>query len=289
MSRKIIIKQHQSPGDILTLTACIRDLKLSYPGWSIDVRCPAREIFDNNPHITTLTDEEAEVVEIKYDEINDCGWVQEHWTNAYRHDMEKKLEVKIKKTSILPELYISDLEKSWTPQVEGDYWVINAGRKQDNELKQYHRWQEVVTLFNDYFKYKVKLVQIGHEDHVHPDLKGVTNLVGKTDTRQLIRLMYWAKGSVGPLSFHYVISAALKQPSVCVMGGKEDVRWHLYPHIRYLYTNGTMPCCEWGGCWLGGDLGKCENQIGGVPKCFALITPYDIFKCIRDYYDGGIL
>ena len=29
---KLVIKQHQSPGDILMLSAALRDLHLSYPG-----------------------------------------------------------------------------------------------------------------------------------------------------------------------------------------------------------------------------------------------------------------
>lgn len=291
--RKIILRQHQSPGDLLTLTRALADLKQSYPDWQVDVRTPANEIFENNPHITPL--KEGEIIDVRYDEIHECGWRQEHWTDAYRHDLEKKLGVKIKKTGILPELWISDQEKSWINQVEttfgwkGDFWVINAGRKPDNELKQYHRWQEVVDILNQYWGRKVKIVQIGHPDHIHPELKGTLNLIGKTDLRQLIRLIYWARGTIGPLSFQFVASAALKQPAVVVAGGKEDVRWHLYPHIKYIYSNGSLPCCEWGGCWLGGEIGGCKNLVKGVPKCFDIIKPRTIADAVKSYYEGGKL
>jgi len=293
--RKVILRNGQSPGDILTMTRAVADLKESYPDWKIDVRTPCGAIWENNPHLTPLKDGEAEMIDVGYDEINECGWRQEHWTDAFRHDLEKKLKVKIKKTGIVPELWISDEEKSWYNQVHCDfnddspYWIINAGRKQDNELKMYHRWQEVVDLFNDYFKGKVKLVQIGQDEHVHPPLKGVLDLRGKTDLRQLIRLVYNAKGSVGPLSLQFVMSAAFKQPAVLVAGGKEDVRWHLYPHIKHIYSNGSLPCCEWGGCWLGGEKGNCKNLVDGVPKCFQIIEPYQIFDAIKSYYLGGRL
>ena len=295
--RKIILRQGQSPGDILTFTRAVGDLKESYPDYQIDVRNPCSEIWENNPRLTPLKedDPDVEIYTIGYDEIHECGWRQEHWTEAFRHDIEKKVGVPIKKTGILPELWISDLEKSWYNQVhcefewDGPFWILNAGRKQDNELKEYHRWQEVVDLFNNYFQDKVKLVQIGHSSHVHPKLKGVLDLVGKTDLRQLIRLGFHAHGSVGPLSFQFVMSAALKQAAVVVCGGKEDVRWHLYPHIKHLYSNGSLNCCEWGGCWKGGGIGKCLDLINGVPRCFSLIEPYMIVDAITSYYKGGKL
>ena len=299
--RKVILRNGQSPGDILTWTRAIGDLKESYPNYEIDVRCPAMEIFENNPRITHLdeNDPEVEIFDIGYDEINQSGWSGIHFTDAWRHDMEKKLGVPIKKTGIRPELWISDLEKSWYNQVhcefgwDGPFWVLNAGRKQDNELKQYHRWQDFVNLFNKRFRGRVKLVQIGHPSHIHPKLKGVLNLVGKTDLRQLIRLIYWAHGTVGPISLQFVISAAFEQPAVVVAGGKEGVKWHLYPHIRYIYTNGALECCKWDGCWLGGEKGKCKDLVEWkgqkVPRCFALIQPYQIVNAIEMYYKGGRL
>jgi len=162
---------------------------------------------------------------------------------------------------------------------------LNAGRKQDNELKQYHRWQEVVDLFNKRFNGKVKLVQIGHKDHVHPKLTGVLNLIGKTDLRQLIRLIYHADGTVGPISLQFVASAAFGQPAVCVASSKEGPRWQRYNWIRYITNVGALPCAEFDGCWLGGEKGKCHNLVktdkGMVSKCFEMIKPEEIVKFYR--------
>ena len=296
-TRKIILTQGQSPGDILTFTRALADLKLSYPHFQIDVRTPCQEIFENNPHLTSIKEKDphVEIYNITYDDIHISGWNGLHFTDAFRHDIEKKLKVKITKTGIYPELWISDVEKSWINQVEvefgwkGPFWILNAGRKQDNELKQYHRWQEVVDILNWWFDDKVKIVQIGHVDHIHPKLNGVLNLIGKTDTRQLIRLAYWSHGSIGPLSFQFVISAALKQPAVCVAGGKEGVRWHLYPTIKHIYMNGSLNCCHIDGCWKGGDIGGCADLINGVPRCFTLIKPYMIADGVKSYYEGGLL
>lgn len=295
--RKVLLRQHQSPGDILTMTRAVADLKMSYPSYRIDVECPCPEIWENNPHLTRLdrNDPDVERFNVVYDEINQSGWSGDHFSDAFRHDIEKKLGVNIVKTGIRPELWVSQEEQGWINQVEvefgwtGAFWLLNAGRKPDNELKQYHRWQEVVDLFNDEFGGAVRVVQIGHKNHIHPELKGVYDLVGKTDLRQLIRLGWWAHGTIGPLSFQFVMSAALSQPHVVVAGGKEGVRWHIYPHGRYIYTNGALRCCSWDGCWKGGKMGQCMDLVHGVPRCFALIEPRQIVDAVKMYYQGGAL
>jgi len=296
-SRKIILRQFQSPGDILTMTRALGDLKETYPDYQIDVRTSCPEIFENNPRLTKLdeNDPNVEIYDVRYDEINQSGWSGDHFTDAFRHDLEKQLGVKIKKTGIRPELWISNDEKSWFNQVhcefgwDGPFWILNAGRKPDNELKQYHRYQEAVDLINEYFNGRIKIVQVGHKDHIHPPLKGVLNLIGKTDTRQLIRLAYHAHGSIGPISFQMVIGGALEQPAICIAGGKEGVRWHLFPNMRWLSTNGCMDCCLWDGCWLGGEKGQCKHIEDGVPKCFRLIEPQMISDAVKLYYEGGKL
>jgi len=306
--RKIILYQRQSPGDILTMSNPVGDLKRTYPDWFIDVKSPAQEVWLNNPHLTPLdeNDPTVEKYDVTYDDINISGWDGLHFTDAFRYDIERKLNsnpamvskwgrVEIRKTSFRPELYISDDERSWWSQVhceffwDGPYWVINAGRKPDNELKQYHRWQESVAQLNEYFAGRVKIVQMGHESHIHPPLEGTFSLVGKTDIRQLIRLIYWSHGTIGPLSFQFVISGAFEQPAVCVAGGKEGVPWHLYPHMRYIYTNGALECCRWDGCWLGGMQGECKDSVDGVPHCFRLIEPHMIADGAKMYYEGGRL
>ena len=299
--RKLILRQTQSPGDILAFSCSLGALAESYPNYEIDVRTPCQEIFENSPRITPLKDDDPEVetFDIGYDEISISGWAGLHFTDAFRHDMEKQLGVPIKKTGNKPEIWISDEEKSWFNQVhcefndDSPYWVGNFGHKQDNILKQYHRWQEVVDLFNAYFKGKVKFVQIGHKDHIHPPLKGVLNLIGKTDTRQYIRLVHNAHGTVGSISFQFVLSQAFEQPAVCVAAGKEGPRWQRNNAIRYITNVGALPCAVADGCWLGGEKGECKNLVktdnGEVPRCFEMIKPEEIVKAITDYYEGGRL
>jgi len=102
--RKILLVESHSPGDILTMTRALADLKLSYPRWKIDVESPCPEIFKNNPHITPLdkNDPDLETIKVKYDSINESGQRGHHFTDAFRDDMEKQLKVKIKKNVYKP-------------------------------------------------------------------------------------------------------------------------------------------------------------------------------------------
>lgn len=277
----------------------------------VDVRTPCPEIWLNNPFLTPLdeSDPEVEIHDVAYDDINKSGSDGLHFSDAFRNDIEKKLDVKINKTGLLPEIFLSDEEKGWINQVEvdcgwnGGFWLINAGIKPDNELKKYHRWQEFTDLFNEHFQGKIKLVQIGHEAHIHPELDGVLNLVGKTDMRQMIRLHYWAHGVVTPISFPFVLAAAFKKPHVVVAAGKEGVRWQIFQHGQFLNTIGALECCKFDGCWLGGGKGSCKDltevclsssgaltpKFETVPRCFELIKPYQILDAVKMYYEGGIL
>lgn len=295
--RKVILKHRLSPGDILTMTRAVADLKQTYPSWKIDVRTPCPEIWENNPNLTPLNedDEEVEIFDIQYPGINQSGWRGQHFTDAFRENIEDQLGVDIVKTSIRPDIHISAEEKGWINQVEvefgwhGGFWLLNAGWKPDNKLKYYHRWQEVADLFNKRFGGAIRLVQIGHQSHNHKRLNGVYNLIGKTDLRQLIRLCWWSHGTIGPISFQFVLSAAFEQPHVVVAAGKEGVRWHIYPNGRYIYTNGALHCCKWDGCWKGGSHGECIDLLYDVPRCFHLIEPYMIIDAVEMYYKGGML
>ena len=322
-TRKLILHQSQSPGDVLCFSRSVGDLKLTKSDYLIDIRTNCDELFLNSPRITKLSDDDPDVerYEIGYSTkpgIHESGWTGAHFSDAFRVDLESKLnsdpekiaiygEVKIIKTGIRPEIFVSDQEKSWFNQVhdtfgiDDPYWVINAGHKSDLPLKQYHRWQEVADLFNERFKGRIHLVQTGeaNPEHFHASLKGVLNLIGKTDKRQFIRLVYNAHGTVGGMSYQHHLSGAFNQPHVTVLGGREGSRWEYYQCGTLLYTNGMLRCCKWDGCWLSGKIekdgkdGRCKDLVDyegqQVPRCMSLITPEEIVNSIEKYYLGGEL
>jgi len=303
------------------MTSAICSFKESYPSWLIDTRRTAcDEIFDNNPRITPLDDNDPDVEKYiaHYEEIHNSGWNGIHFADAYRIDLEQQLNsdpnkvakygiAKIKSTGIKPEIFISDQEKSWHSQVwdifqsPSPYWVLNAGFKEDYPLKNYPFWQEVADLFNERFKGRIHLVQTGeaHPEHFHAPLKGVLNLVGKTDKRQFIRLVYNSHGTIGPMSYQHHLAAALELPHVTVLGGREGPRWEMYNVGTMLDTVGMLRCCKGTGCWLSGKIekdgkdGRCKDLVDyegqQVPRCMSLITPEEIVNSIEKYYLGGEL
>ena len=115
------------------------------------------------------------------------------------------------------------------------------------------RYQQVV----DHFAGRIQFAQCGEADHFHPRLRGVIDLVGKTDIRQFVRLMYHASGVICPVTFAMHLAAAVEvkpgrpknRACVVVAGGREPSQWEKYGHHRYLETNGALRCCDNGGCW----------------------------------------
>jgi len=320
IKRKVIFENSQSPGDILMLTAAVRDLALSHKEILIDVRTSAGEIWENNPYISKLdkNDPGVKSYKVDYPLIHESNEGQHHFIHGFRKDLEKKLEIEIKATKFKGDIHISDEEKSWISQVEemgmkNDFWIIVAGGKTDftAKLNDPSVSQEVV----DHFKGKISFVQCGSDEsgHWHTPLKNVTNLIGKTDLRQFIRLVYHSVGVLCPVTFAMHAAAAIEmkrtppinRPCVVVAGGREPMQWEAYPNHRFLSVNGALDCCDNGGCWksrcqLVGDgdskdvkdLCKYPIQINDdfrIPKCMDMIKANDIIRAIETYYEGGVL
>lgn len=320
--RKVIFKNFQSPGDLLMLSAAIRDLKLSHKNIFIDVRTPCDGMWENNPYLTKLNDkdEDVEIFKIDYPLIHNSNEGQYHFIHGFRKDMEEKLEVVINPTKFKGDIHISDEEKSWMSQIEemdikDKFWIINAGIKYDFTAKAWnpHYYQKVV----DHFKDKITFVQIGEKGHFHPPLNNVINLIGKTNLRELIRLVYHSVGVICPITLLMHLAAAveskhglLNRPCVVLAGGREPSQWEKYPHHRFLETNGALKCCDNGGCWKSrcskvgdGDdkdnkdlcLNPVETDIDfkdgklKISKCLDMIKPEDVIRSIEMYYEGGVL
>ena len=312
---KYILKIYQSPGDIVMLTAAVRDLKLSHPDIEIDVDTACPEIWENNPHLTRGL--KAEIIKADYPLIHESNEGQHHFIHAFRQFLEDKLDIRIKPTKFKGDIHISDKEKGWTSQIEDmgikdRFWIINAGGKFDFTAKWWSpiSYQKVI----DHFKGKITFVQVGQKGHWHPKLTGVVDLIGKTDLRQLIRLVYHSSGVITGVSLLMHLSAAieskhglLNRPGVVIAGGREPVQWEAYPHHRFLAVNGAMTCCDNGGCWnsrcqLVGDGDKkdteklCLHPVNirtkppiRIPKCMDMIKAEDVIRAIQTYYTGGVL
>jgi ADP-heptose:LPS heptosyltransferase len=311
----LTVLQAQSPGDIVVLTAAIRDLKKKFPNLHITMRTSAHAIWEHNPHVDAFgeyssrekkktTDPDAivdlsgdkgdKVVTLKMDYplINSANSCAKHFIYGFKEDLEKKLGISFDIKAFKCDVHLSDEEKKWINQVQeafnysGKFWVINSGSKNDFPLKQWSRvrWQEVV----DSLRGKIQFVQVGQSNHNHEPLKGAFDLVGKTDMRQLIRLCYHAEGAVCHVTMLNHLMSVWEKPCVVVAGGRETAAWESYNETTYLDTIGNLFCCKSGGCWKS-KKEDCLWMEGEYPKCMNMITSADVVRAIEKYYIGGRL
>ena len=316
--RKIILICELSPGDVVMLTAAVRDLHLAHPGkFAVDVRTTAGQLWENNPFITPLSDNEPDVqkLEMHYPIIHQSNSRPYHFIHGYIQYLEDQLQLRIPVTAFKGDIHLAPIEKDWMSQVEefgysGPFWIMVAGGKFDFTAKWWNpeSYQRVI----DHFQGRLPFVQIGSLGHWHPPLQRVLSLIGRTDTRQFVRLMYHADGVVCPVTFAMHLAAAVETKAgrsknracVVIAGGREPAQWEAYPHHQFMNTNGALFCCDNGGCWKS----RCQTVGDGdvkdedlcllpvpvtpdlkIPQCMNMIRPEDVIRRIELYMEGGVL
>ncbi len=308
---KWIFKNWLSPGDIVLMTAALRDLHRTYPGrFLTDIRTPCPALWEHNPWITPLDEQDPEVrtLTLHYPLIHRSNQEPYHFIHGFVDYLNREMQLRICPTDFKGDLHLSEEEKtrpSAVAEIVGDnrpYWLIVAGGKYDYTIKWWHRrrWQEVV----DRLKDQVLFVQVGEKGHYHPPLRGVVDMRGKASLRELLRLVYHAAGVACPVTLLMHLAAAVPLPEgrkrlrgcVVVNGGREPAHWEAYPGHQFLHTIGALDCCATGGCWKsrtvplgdGSPLDQ-EDQLcvdvtpGGLPRCMDLITADSVIRAIQTY------
>lgn len=314
--RKLILRNFQSPGDIVMLTAAVRDLHRCHPDEFVtDVRTSCPDLWHHNPHIAPLDEHDPDVtmVDCHYPLIHRSNQEPRHFLDGFVEYLNEQLGLRIRTTEFRGDLYISQAEKDWFREIEGregaslPFWLFASGGKFDFTAKWWaaDRYQQVV----DHFRGRIQFVQVGEDHHHHPAVDGVVDLRGQTTLRQLVRLMYHAQGSLSAVSLLMHLAAAvevkpgmpLNRPCVVVAGGREPPHFTAYPHHQFIHTVGALRCCDNGGCWksrtlpLGdGDVNDrpdalCVDVVGSLPRCMDLITPQDVITRVEYYFRGGAL
>jgi ADP-heptose:LPS heptosyltransferase len=280
--KHVILENSFPPGDVVMLTAALRDLHRSYPHKFItSVRTSHPELWDNNPYLTKLTKRRlnTQVLSCRYPLVARSNRVPYHLIHGFIHDLNEQLDINIVPTEFKGDIHLSEAEKSAPSplanilQEDLPFWIISAGGKFDYTIKWWDivRYQRVV----DHFRGKIVFVQVGEKSHHHPPLAGVVDLRGKTDLRELIQLVYHSQGVLCPVTLLMHLAAAVEtrpgmpksRACVVVAGGREPSQWAAYPHHQFIHTNGVLKCCESGGCWRartfplgdGSPLDKPEN------------------------------
>lgn len=316
MARKLILKNNQAPGDIVMLTAAVRDLHLCYPGHYItDVRTSCPQLWEHNPRIVSLSEQDPEVtlIDCHYPLIHSSGRLPYHFIFGFIEYLNEFLGLRIRPTQFRGEIFLSAAERNRPSRVKEltgsdlPYWIVDAGGKYDFTAKWWApaRFQQVI----DHFRNRIQFVQVGSRGHYHPPLQGVINLVGKTDLRGLIHLIYHSVGVLTPVSAPMHLAAAIPapldrpqvRPCVVIAGGREPLHWEAYPNHQFIHTLGALPCCAQNGCWKsrvrplndGSDKDEpqniCVDVVQDLPRCMDMITAEEVIRRIETYYQGGLL
>jgi ADP-heptose:LPS heptosyltransferase len=309
---KLLLRSHLSPGDIVAMTAAVRDLHLNHPGkFETAVDTSAAELWENNPYIKPLSLSEPGVrlVHMEYPLIQHSNQRPFHFLHGYTEFLARELHVPVTPTAFKGDIHLSEEEKGWMNQVDqmfgfkGRFWIMVAGGKYDFTAKWWapEYYQAVV----NHFLGRVQFVQCGDAEHWHQPLSGTLNLLGKTSIREFVRLIHHADGVICPVTFAMHLAAAVPtttdrlRPCVVVAGGREPPHWEAYPGHQFLHTVGALPCCATGGCWRSrcqpandGDLKDRENLCEApvqitpelrIPRCMMLIRPSHVIDAIERY------
>lgn len=301
--RRLILRNFQSPGDIVMLTAAVRDLHRTYPGeFATDVRTPCPGLWQNNPYITPLRENDSgvETIECHYPLVHESNQAPWHFLHGFIDFLNRRLSLTIRPTAFRGDIHLAEVEK-FSPPVAEPYWIVVAGGKSDFTIKWWSaaRYQSVV----NHFQGRIRFVQVGEAGHVHPALDGALDLRGKTSLRELIRIVYRSAGVLSPVSLLMHLAAAVdyphgdagSRPCVVVAGGREPPHWEAYPTHQFLHTVGMLPCCASGGCWKSrtrmlGDGQEhdapgrvCVDVANELPRCMDMIRPEHVIEKIEMY------
>lgn len=316
MSELITLRHTLAPGDILVMTALVRDLALAYPGrYRVRVSTPHKDVWKHNPYVEKGT-EEGKQIRLDYGRyIREANRRPIHFLTGFHQSFEHLTGVKVPLTEPYPDLHMAD---KLPRQVEGRYWVVLSGGKTDFTTKHwaYGRHQQVADALRGF---GLKVVQAGaaekSQNHRHPKLTGVVDLLGKTDLRQLFHLIQHSEGVVCTITLAMHAAAALGKPCVVTAGGREHWWWEGYhrdnPGLapvghrlkvnhRFLHTMGMLPCCFSAPCWLNKsektskDKSVCKDSsvtASGqhLPKCQDMITTEKVIEACLSYYLDGTL
>jgi hypothetical protein len=312
--RRFILNCNYGPSANVLLTAAVRDLHKLSPGqFQTDVRTDSPEIWLGNPYISKLDDHDPDVVSM------DCpppSRSMEHGSFRLAPGILQYFsvlpEVSIRPTIFRGDLHLSRKERSWFSQIQEltgvriPFWLVSTSGGSKASTRKWHpqRYQAVIDEFRD----RILFVQVGTDKDDSEALSSVIDLRGKTDLRQLVRLVHHAQGVLTSPNLLMHLAAALdtsnsapNRACVVVAGGSQSFHWQRYPTHQFLHTVGALPCCETTGCGRSlthfvGEGPKfespqdvCVDPLGDVPRCMDMLDTAAVTRAIQRYFDGGLL
>ena len=255
---KVLLRNFQSPGDVLMLTAAVRDLHRAHPGrflTAVQTACPG--LWENNPYVVPVEQLQTpdRAIDCNYPLIQQSNQRPFHFIHGFAQDLEARLGVRIPLTDFRGDVHLSAGEKRLPSHAAeegcpGRYWVVLAGGKYDFTAKWWNPayYQAVV----DHFAGRIQFVQCGEPGHWHPPLEERAR-PRREDGR---RAAFHPAGV--PRRRRTLPSDVRDAPvggggaaagpggragCVVIAGGREPTHWEAYPGHQFLHTQGALDCC----------------------------------------------
>lgn len=138
---KLLLKNFQCPGDICTLTACIRDFKKAYPHVEICVETTAMYLWENNPFICRDKTNVDKTIDMHYPLIHNSTQGCYHFIHGFRKYLIEQLKMPFEQGNFQIDIHLSEDEKNgaWFKSLnlptDKKVWIIDAGFKNDFTAK----------------------------------------------------------------------------------------------------------------------------------------------------------
>jgi len=320
----IVLTHGCAPGDITCLTALPRDISLAYPGrYEIHVATNCKTLWDHNPYIAGNHGKKPEGmrhIHMNYGRyISEANREKLHFVTAFHRDFEKRNGHPVPCLHAKGDLHLDKWHYENSPFADR-YWVLVPGHKSDFTAKAWSamRWQQLTS------KLRVsglKLVKCGaeHGGNTNPPVDGALDLVGQTNLRDILWIIYHSEGVICPVTCFMHMAAAFDKPCVCIAGGREHWWWEAYVNVsgvenfgpysqavtvphRYLHTQGLLDCCKTRGCWKNKILhtqkdknkSYCKRPVDDgygqtIPECLDMVTVDHVAEAVMSYYKDGTL
>lgn len=317
MKTKLLLRLPDAPGDTLVLTAAVRDLEAQYPGeYDIGVDTHGAAMWQGNPHVTiSPPPDDRRVLDMRYfRRIVPSARAGTHFLGDFCAILGEHLGRSVALLQPKPDVHFTASELARHPLApQRPYWVIFPGWKADMPVKRWSptQWQAVIDMLDSW---GIHCVQVGGRGGFNPPLVGCTSLVGRTDLRDMLRLIRDADGVLCGITQGMHAAAALDKPCVVLAGGRESRGWYAYdnaadnfgpiasrrvavPH-RVLDMVGHLDCCRRIGCYRRSFVTSDRHHAGEVCQtpvdmdipvgaCQALITPSAVVDAALSYYVDG--
>lgn len=245
--RKLALSCSLGAGDIVVLTALVRELNKQHPN-RFDllpiIPISYNGLFRYNPYIRQDIKHETR---LEYPDVINCNPMAAGFYSYYNHKQHfihyvldwfsKKLNLPLETSDLKGDIYLA--EQELVRPIKEKYCVVIAGAKIDSTVKFYPHWQEVVDGLD------LTVLQCGSPKDYYPKLKNAKT-ISTQSIREFVRAIYHSEFVIAPVTAAIHIAGCFDKKAVVLAGGYEPAGWIQYKN-QIVLNNFT--CCDGNACF----------------------------------------